>query len=326
MSKNGNRNNIHGLVLFKGKDSKKAEEDEIGALESVDQENKIKLISELTSIGVNYRYSILLVNQSEAPITEIKTRLKFPSFLSLSRTIPPNLNINLKKIDRNTNQLNLEFDELPEKIKKQINFYFTPLELNVKGEIATYITFVNNKDFVRVLNTEPISMSIENISIMPKIIPSFEIQKFLQKEGIHKAIKSIGIEIEGDKNFLLFFNHMEQILQVLKFQLIAKDEDNYILWSFGSDLESKEDILVIGQIISNKIEFLAASHNRDVLVSLLTNLGNDFKKHLLSIGIVQSLDQIHELLCNYCGNVLPKFPEKGGTVECSNCKSEIVIW
>jgi len=327
MSENNNeKSNVHGLVLFKFKDEGEVEADEVLSLESIDQENMIKLVSELAPAGRNYRYSIMLVNQSKAPITEVKARLKFPAFLTLNRTPSSMLIDSPKLIEKGIQQINFEFEELDAESKRQMNFYFSPNLLNQKGKLATFVTFVNNKDFVRVLNSEPIKMKLDNISIMPKIIPGFQIQKFLQSPEVKKAIVSLGIGVDGEPNLAAYFNHIEQILRSHNFQLIAKDDSKQITWFFGTEIETKEDILVIGQIVINKVEFLTASRNHSVLIALLSNLAADYRKRILSTGIIAGDHQIYDLDCVSCGGVLPNFPNRGEAVVCRHCHTEQTIW
>ncbi|TFF96336.1 MAG: hypothetical protein EU544_00880, partial [Promethearchaeota archaeon] len=182
--KGGNANNsdVHGLVLFK---SKTKQEDQVldeYELESIDQENKIKLSSQLAPFGASYRYSVVIANQSPAEITEIKIRIKFPDFLELYRISPPS--IGLKSMDQeetDLTQISLELEELLGNTKKQINIYLHPTELNKSGEIATYVTYVNIQDFVRVLNSDPVEFTLEPVTVEPKIMPSHLINQFLQK-------------------------------------------------------------------------------------------------------------------------------------------------
>ncbi|MHA1344265.1 MAG: hypothetical protein ACTSQG_09775, partial [Promethearchaeota archaeon] len=304
--KNNSNSMIHGLVLFKQRTVKADKEEDIYSFENIDQENKIKLKTELRPFGSHYRYTALLVNQSAAPITEVKVRIKYPHFLELNRFSPPNLSVHIPDIeDKQLQQINLEFEEINEKSKKQFSFFFNPVNLNFKGELATYVTFVNSKDFVRVLNSEPIDLQVDPIDIEPKIIPSNFISRFLQKPDIKKAIRCFGIGIEREVNFSLIFNHIGQILRIHKFQLIAQDDNKQITWYYGTELESKEDILIIGQIVSNRIEFLGASENHPILIALLTDLAKDFKKRILGLGIINSIDQIYDLECKFCGMVLP---------------------
>ncbi len=317
---------IHGLVLFGEQTRQKADEKDVYSYESIDQENKIKIISQLAPHGAQYRYSVLILNESNAPVTDMKARIKYPDFLTLNRITPPMAFTPPKKDDKGIEQILVEFEQLRENGKKQLNFYFDPKSLNNKGKISTYTTFINNRDFVRVINTESIIMNIEGISIMPKVIPASEIQGFLQIKGIKKAFRSLGIGVETPLNLSTQFNHLEQVIRMQNFQLVAKDESKYILWFFGTDVNLKEDLLVIGQLAANKTEFLAASKNHQILISLLSMLVDDFKKRILSTGAINSIAQIHDLECKYCGNILHAFPSKGESIECKNCLKEQVVW
>lgn len=317
---------IHGLVIFKGAPAEEKSDESTYSFERVDQENKIKLTQDLVPFGASYRYGILLVNESLAPITEIKARIKFPAFLTLTRISPTTIPISPQPNESGSKQITFEIDELSERSKNQINLFFKPLLLNNKGDIYTNLTYVNNKDFIRVLNSEAIEISIIEPKIEGKIIPSSKIADFLKTKGIKKAIKSIGIATKAKEDMDLYFNHIEQLMGLHKFQLITKDDNKKIAWFFGLDLNTKEEILVIGQIESNKIEFLAASQHHPSLISLLTMLSNEFKKRILSIGKIKSIGDIYDLECKYCGGVFDRFPAKGESIECKNCNRTQTIW
>ncbi|MFX0073178.1 MAG: hypothetical protein ACFFAO_19035 [Candidatus Hermodarchaeota archaeon] len=318
---------IHGLVIFKGALIKDETDESTYSFEEVDQENKILLKHELAPFGTSYRYSILLVNESRAPIAEIKVGIKYPNFLSLTRTNPATIEIDSSgKEEKKLKKLNFELEKISETSKTQINFYFVPLTLKNKGTFSTYVTYVNNKDFVRVLNSDQIPLSIEPVVIQPKIMESSKIGEFLKTEGIKKAIKSFGLDGKEPIDFNLIFTHIEKMLTLNKFHLVAKDENKKIVWFFGIDKKKQDDILVVGQINSNKIEFLATSQNHTLLISLLTNLTEDFKKHLMSAKLIDSLDQLYSLECKYCGGILDRFPTKGESISCPNCKKEQTVW
>ena len=321
--------NLQGPVLLKSQKTSESESQKAEiSFEKVDQENKIKLSNDLIPYSASYRYSVLLKNESLAPITEIKAVIKFPKFLKIFRHSPPILESKLSKSDKKGyNQLQFDIEELSEKSETQIRCYFSPNSNNNIGELSTYVTFVNNKDYIRVINSKPIEIRIKPATIQPKIIPSSEISTFLKIKDIKKAIKSLGIPSKKKTNLDLFFNFIDQNIKLHKFQLIAKDNEKKIAWYFGTDLASNQDILVIGQIVSNKVEFLAASQNHQILISLLSTLADNFKKRVSSVGgIVKSMKQIFNLECRYCGAVLPYFPKQGESVECKSCKKEQILW
>ncbi|MFX1479436.1 MAG: hypothetical protein ACFFCI_14985, partial [Promethearchaeota archaeon] len=286
----------------------------------------IKLAYDFQPHGGHYLYSLQLINESLAPITAVKIKIDYSKSLTLTRSYPPTIYIPDPIEEAKMLKINIEFDELNEKSSRQINLHFTPISLGDKGEIKTVITYVTTKDFVRALNTPPIEIMLDEITIIPKIIPSTYIQQFSQKQGMKRAIKSIGIGKVEEFNTELYFNLLEQVFIRNHLQLISKDPDKKILWYFGSELESKEDVLVIGQIISNKIEIIVISTNHHVLISFLTLFTHEFKEHLLIRETVSSPEQIYDLECKYCGAILPYFPSKGEEIACKNCNFEQILW
>jgi len=323
-----NQEDMHELILFREPTAREIKKFESISLENIIQEDKINLLCKSEPFGGSYLYSLLLSNNSFAPITEIKIRARIPRFLKLCRSTPPTITIetiNFEEDEKET-QVKIEFEALKGKAQKQIDLFLCPLSLEEKGEIRSSITFVNNSDFVRAIDTDAIIIQFDPFSVERKILPSAEVKKFLQKPGIKKAIKSIGIGIEKffDENY--YFNQITKIIQDQNFQLISKDNDNKIVWFFGTDLVSGNDVLVIGQIISGKIEWLAASQNHPLLISILTKFLNTFKEEMLILNQINSEDQIYHLECKYCGNILSSFPGKGKSIECNKCNYEQVIW
>ncbi|MEJ2251276.1 MAG: hypothetical protein P8Y70_09560 [Candidatus Lokiarchaeota archaeon] len=207
-----------------------------------------------------------------------------------------------------------------------MNFYFNPLQSKQEGIIKTFTTFLNADEFVRILNSDPIIVTTKPISIEPKIIPTTYISEFLNSPGSKKAIKSVGIVSKQKYDPTFYFNQIEVIIRINNFQKIAKDEGKKICWYFGKHVDTNEDILVIGQVSENKVEWIASSKNPYILVSLLTYFFDDLKTRLLRMGIINSSNDIHDLSCKNCGYVLPKFPNKGEIIVCSNCKLEQLVW
>ncbi len=319
---------MHELILFREPTAKEIKKFESVSLEYINQEDKINLVCKSEPFGGNYLYSLVISNKSVEPITEIKIRVRIPRVLKLCRSTPPTITIETINFeeDEEETQVKIEFEVLKGKAQKQINLFLSPLSLEEKGEIRSSVTFVSNTDFVRAIDTGAITIQFDPFNIERKILPSAEVKKFLQKPGIKKAIKSIGIGIEKffDENY--YFNQITKIIQDQNFQLIIKDNDNKIVWFFGTDLVSGNDILIIGQIVSGKIEWLAASQNHPLLISILTNFVNTLKEEMMILNLINSEDQICHLECKYCGNILSSFPGKGKSIECNKCNYEQVIW
>jgi hypothetical protein len=314
------------LVIFNNKDATKIKKSDKFKFESIDQEDKIKLLSDFKPYGGHYVLSNQLINDSLAPITEVRIKFSFPLFFKLTRSYPPTTYIPEPIEEGGLSKINLEFDELNERSSKQINLHFTPLSLGNKGEIRTIVTYVNNKDFVRVVDSDPIEIMLDNITINPKIIPSSYIKEFSQIPSMKRAIKSLGVGIVGKGDPDLYFNILEQIFIRNNLQLIAKDPIKRTIWYFGADLESRDDVLVIGQIVSDKVEIITTSKNHHILILFLTLFSSEFKEQILQREFISSHEQIYDLECKYCGAILPLFPKRGEEIVCKNCEYEQIVW
>ena len=331
-----NQKETHELLLFNEDTETKSKLFEPEPLEYIDQEDKINLVYKLVPFGGNYLYSLLITNQSTDPITKVKIRINFPGFFKLCRSTPPTLileslesgedesNSDQKEIKQQ--QVVMEFESLEKNSNKQINLYLCPLFLEEKGTIRSFITFINNADFIRAIDTDAIPIQFDPFSIERKIIPSSEIKQFLEKPWIKKAIKSIGIGIDNQLDEKYYFEHINEILETHNFQLIMNVQIKKISWSFGTDLVSGNDVLIICQVSGHKIEWLAASSNPHLLISLLTKFITVFEREMILRGHIESKEQIYTLECRYCGNTLTYFPLKGESIECNKCNYEQIVW
>ncbi|MHA1234666.1 MAG: hypothetical protein ACTSO6_11750 [Promethearchaeota archaeon] len=335
-NKDKNQKDTHELILFNEISGKVSKPFEPEPLEYVDQEDKIKMVYKLAPFGGNYLYSLLITNHSADPITKVKIRINFPGFFKLCRSTPPTLILeSLESGEEEDNsdqqgveqqQVVMEFESLEQNSNKQINLYLCPLFLNEKGMIRSFVTFVNNVDFVRAIDIDAIPIQFDPFSIERKIIPSSEIKQFLKKPWIKKAIKSIGIGLDNQLDEDYYFEHINKIVEAHNFQLIIKDQDTKISWFFGTDLVSGNDVLIICQVSGHKMEWLAASSNPHLLISLLTKFITVFETEMVTLGHIASNEQIYALECKYCGKTLTYFPLKGETIECNNCNYEQVVW
>ena len=335
-NKDKNQKNPHELILFNEDMGKVSKSFEPEPLEYVDQEDKIKMVYKLVPFGGNYLYSLLITNQSDDPITKVKIRIIFPGFFKLCRSTPPTLILESLESEEDESdsdqteieqqQVVMEFESLEKNSKKQINLYLCPLFLEEKGAIRSFVTFINNADFVRAIDTDGIPIQFDPFSIERKIIPTSEIKQFLEKPWIKKAIKSIGIGLDNQLDENYYFEHINKIIEAHNFQLIMNVQKNKISWFFGTDLVSGNDALIICQVSGHKIEWLAASSNPHLLISLLTKFITVLESEMITLGHIASKEQIYTLECKYCGNTLAYFPLKGESIECNNCNYEQIVW
>ncbi|MBY9007717.1 MAG: hypothetical protein KGD63_13305 [Candidatus Lokiarchaeota archaeon] len=319
--------NIKDLIFFEEIDSKAKEIKEIPKVtEEIDQQNNIKLSTELLPHLGKFKYTSILNNESNAPINNIKIKVQYPGFLELTRSIPPTItNIDIED-EENLELVKLEFSNIQANEIKDVTLFFTPKNIINEGKIRTFSAFVNKDGYIRVIESEPLKINIDKIVLQPKLIPSSKIAEFLKGQEIRKAIRSYGIGINQNIDLDFIFNRLEVILRANNLQYITKDKKKRILWYFGNDLESNSDILVVGQIKEKKIEWIISSNNQSLIISLLVILSSELKDVLLRMGIINSTDNLYNLECKFCGYVLPNFPNKGKSAKCQNCNLDQVVW
>ncbi|MFX1238080.1 MAG: hypothetical protein ACFFAS_01470 [Promethearchaeota archaeon] len=327
------RNKIQQLVLFKQKQDivREVEDKPTAIFESVEREDNIKIVYELKPVGSYYRYSLMIINSSDAPITDIKLNVTFPEFLKIFRCSPINLVPDNSREEENACKVFI--DQLNSNSHEQANLYFIPKALNNKGTIRTFVTFVNRDDFVRVLNSEPLEISIPSITIEPQIIPSSKINEIYKDSSFKKALVSLGISIEEQIDYNIILNHMEMILKFNQFQLITRDVKNKVIWFFGRiwnkdkvETSEKFEILVICQIVSGKIEFLISCKDAYHLIGVSTILINGMIERLMRSELIESRFQVFRLDCKNCGVALPSFPKKGEEITCKACNAQQIVW
>jgi len=282
------------------------------------QEDYIKLDINLGYLGSHVRLLLKITNKSDFPINEIEIKLEFTKKIEIFRTIPK---LEFVKHDAG---IVARVDSIPEKQHYEIKFYLNPEELG-SGKIVGQVKFVNFKDFVRLIKIEELSYNLTVPKILPKEIPHEIIEEYNNAVHMKKDIRSYGLP---DKlNPLTAFNHITQIISSKNFKLLTKivEDNRKIAWFFGVTEVGDIEILVVGQVIQNKIEFYASSINEQILSALLTSFSMDLKRRILISSVVRSEKEIYELFCVECGGTLPYFPKPGEFVECKYCQTKNLV-
>ena len=325
-NKQPNDVNLKDLVVFKKEKRVKVIEQEIITTEQIDQEDKIKIVHEFKPFGSSYRYTLLIANQSKAPILEAKLKVRFPEFVDLIRCHPAECNNGLVTMEDGVKQLKIQAKKVDANSQLQYSFFLTPLYLEAKGEIRSFLTFINSQDYVRALDSKPILTIFSPISIERKILPTSQIKAFSENQQNKRAIRSIGIASNEKFNQDLYFNLLQQVMEDQNYQLITKIDKSRVAWYFGMDLVSGLDVLVVAQIIKNKVEWFAVCNNPHVIISVLTKLVNEFIVLLIFRKLIEAPSQVFNLECENCGAVLPYFPKKGESIKCENCTIPQIVW
>jgi hypothetical protein len=282
------------------------------------QEDLVKFIVNVAYVGSNIRIGFKIMNNSDFGISDVYIKLIHSDQLSLFR-IKPKFDF-----DKISSGISIKLPKIREKSQLALNVYFKADTLGI-GEIKGQFQYVNYQDFVRFIRIENLFYNLNPPKIVPKEIPTFEIEEYTKKEGIKRDIRSYGLPDNLNPN--VAFNHISQIIKNYNFKLITKNEqpDQSIIWYFGETEDQEFSVLVVGQIINNKIEFYASSKNEQIISALLTAFSIDLKKRIINSHVVSSEEEIYDLYCDSCGGVLPYFPKPGEKVICKWCNNEVTV-
>jgi hypothetical protein len=284
----------------------------------ISQEDFIKLEVNLGYLGSHVRLVLKITNKSDFPINDIEVKLEFSNQLEVFRTTPK------LEFIKHESGIIAKIPAIPEKQFSESKFYLNPESLG-KGKIVGQVKFVNYKDFVRLLKIEELEYNLTVPPIVPKTIPNELIAEYNANPSMKKDIRSYGLP---DKlNPITAFNHIIHIIRTKNFAQITKiDElDKKIAWFFGTTEDGQYEVLVVGQVIQNKMEFYASSTNEQLLSALLTAFSIDLKRRILISSVVRTEKEIYDLFCMECGGILPYFPKPGEFVDCKYCNTKNLV-
>ncbi|MHA1783012.1 MAG: hypothetical protein ACTSUL_06260 [Promethearchaeota archaeon] len=316
---------MHDLLIFKETEAPKESEIEKLPEETVLDDIKVKIFSDLKPIGRFYRYTLIFINNSQETIQNIKVTINFSKFLIIYRHSPPTLPLTNFKTDEGK-QVIVFLNEINPKNSKKLSIFFSTKDVIDSGKVKVKLDIMKSLDILKELELNPVNIDFHPIAFEPKIIPTSQIGYFIKDPTNRKAIRSIGIDFSNKENFEKVFPLMQEMIKAQNFQLLSVDENRKISWYFGTELVSGADVLMIGRIIENKIEYFAISKNPDILVSLIAYISKSFINRLILNQMIKSEDEVIDLECKYCGYVLPYFPNKNDPIKCSKCGIEQVIW
>jgi len=322
------KENIHKLIVFEPKVTSKKKISDKYSVEKSDQEEQIKVINKLTPQGLHYSYLILINNQSPTPILSYRIRVLYSKFLEYSKCFPPTIRVYspIEQEVQDVKRIDLEFDILKQNTSNKIRLLFTSSTMEDQGQVKMLIAFEKSNGKIGVIKSNPIEIQIDKPNITPKIIPSSSIRNFSQQRDVKRNIISLGFGTNKKGTFDKFFNLVEELFLSYNFQLIIKEKERGDLWFFGTENQSGFDILILGKVFEDRIEFMAFSENPIGLVSVLSFFTKNLKEELLKRKVVKSEKLIFDLDCTNCGTFLPFFPKKGEAIECEKCNTKQLVW
>ena len=177
--------------------------------------------------------------------------------------------------------------------------------------------------FARILRLYPIEIDT--------ILPEFTVQEssikyiksFMKNKEIFKRIQGFGIPRLEDLD--LAQSYLEKITEKYGFLQISKINKENTKMSFyfaKTEVKSGEncEVLVVPQIKENVLAFYCGSPYEHIVVNVLRQLSYDFQSLLKEKNLLEKDQNLINLNCIKCGNVLDIFPPQNEFVACRFCQ------
>ena len=177
--------------------------------------------------------------------------------------------------------------------------------------------------YARVLRLYPIEIDTIMPDFISQEVPINYIKSFMKNKEIFKRIQGFGIpEFEDFEKAQSFLEKITEKYNFIQISNINK-ENNYMSFYFAkTDVKSGEscEILVVPQIKKKVLAFYCCSPYEHIVVNVLRQLSFDFQSLLKEENLLEKDQNLINLNCVKCGNVLEIFPPQNEFVACRFCQ------
>ena len=177
--------------------------------------------------------------------------------------------------------------------------------------------------FARVLRLYPIDIDTILPEFIPQEVSSNYIKSFMKNKEFFKRIQGFGIP--GFEDLEKVQSLMENQIEKYNFIQISRinKENTYMSFYFAkTEVKSGEtcEIIVVPQIKKRVLAFYCCSPYEHIVVNVLRQLSFDFQNLLREENLLEKDQNLINLNCVKCGNVLDIFPPKNEFIACRYCQ------
>jgi ribosomal protein S27E len=177
--------------------------------------------------------------------------------------------------------------------------------------------------YARVLRLYPIDIDTILPEFIPQEVSTNFIKAFMKNKEHFKRIQGFGIprleDLEKAQSL------MENKIEKYNFLQISKinKENTYMSFYFAkTEVKSGEtcEIILVPQIKKNVLAFYCCSPYEHIVVNILRQLSFDFQNLIREENLLEKDQNLINLNCVKCGNVLDIFPPQNEFVACRFCQ------
>ncbi len=276
------------------------------------QEKFISADVDLSFLAGFCRLKFTIGNASSAKISEVIVKVNYPKSLRLVQVKPA------QYLKRQDGQAIVTLPVIIPKSGASIIFYFKPLQLE-KYILKGALQFTNARDFVRMMALDTLQFDIPIIPIETgNEITSEYIEQFVRSCET-RGIRSFGLP--GSITPQAAYLYVKQILKSYNFQFVSEIENDQMLasWYFGKETGTGKEYVAAGQVYNQKIELFVSGSEEKAIIGILTDFGQKLRSRMMASRIINTPDDLTELMCPHCGGTLELLPKIGDKITCKWC-------
>ncbi len=277
------------------------------------QEKFISADVDLSYLAGFCRLKFTIGNASSSKISDVIVKVSYPKSLRLVQVKPT------QYLKRQDGQAIVTLPIILPKSGAPIVFYFKPNQLE-KFVLKGALQFTNSRDFVRMIALDTLQFDIPIIQIEGgNAVTSEYIEQFV------RTCETRGIRSYSLPNSIppqAAYMHVKQILKSYNFQFVSESENDQMLasWYFGKEFGTGKEYVAAGQVYNKKIELFISGSDEKAIIGLLTDFGQKLRSRMIASRIINTPEELSDLMCPHCGGTLESLPAIGEKITCIWCK------
>ena len=259
---------------------------------------------------------IYIRNSSQDMITDSKLKFNFGDFLKYDG-LNPKYDVKLEE-----SSMWVDIGTINAAQGKIFELFFNQSQKK-RIKFDGLMQYKSEDGFARVLRLYPIDIDTILPEFIPQEVSSNYIKSFMKNKEFFKRIQGFGIP--GFEDLEKVQSLMENQIEKYNFMQISRinKENTYMSFYFAkTEVKSGEtcEIIVVPQIKKRVLAFYCCSPYEHIVVNVLRQLSFDFQNLLRDENLLEKDQNLINLNCVKCGNVLDIFPPKNEFIACRYCQ------
>ncbi len=293
---------------------------------STSETHQKDLISSEMTVGINtytITASVILRNNSEASIRDVKFRLNFPPALIFINTIPTCI------MERTTQSLSIELGEIGASQARRYVINFLPTKEHTPFLFDGIIQYKSVEGFARIIRLEAITITldvplIKNYNGTPAMISTM-----MDSPKIVKLLQGVGCPELDDMTQAHIY--LEMVTQSLGFKRVEGMDSlpphtSFFLGTSMNHLGKPYLILISPQVSNRILQFYVCCPYEMIGYSVLWKLSMKLQDKLRLEGLCPRNQYLIRMNCTVCNHLLEIFPPAGDPVACKYCQTLQIPW